>query len=288
MLESRVLELRTPPAPRCEPLVVSRGYGVSALASPVLIGRAMRFAFVFVWLLAACERDLVHELPDAPADASDGCPAPKQPLSGGQYLLYLNTEGVTLTKGNPDSATNTTDLISANSAVIPPFLNNQAGRDAFITSIATMAQDALAPYSIDVVTSRPVSRTYYMFVIGGDGAALAGCTGCYSVTDFGCRQILPRNDVDLMFDLGTQNGPLPYVNTMLSDLGSLAGLVASSDVGDCECRVDPGCTFTTTLCTFGSAAPTTNVTGGGGEAYNCGLTPTQDEPKIMAAALGCR
>jgi hypothetical protein len=240
----------------------------------------MRGVIIAMLLVAGCEKNLA--LPDAPAlDANPYCAQPTPPLVAGQYILYLNTEGVTLTKGSPSSSANMSDLIAAADVTVPPFLPGDPNRLVFIDQIVRGVQGVLAPYSLDIVTTRPASGDYYMFVLGGDGMTISGCQGCVSTTDFNCM-IEPRNGVDLMFDLGTGYGATFYMNVLLGDIGPYADFAATSDLADCGCRIDTGCSADKPLCTFGTMATVTKQTYG-----SCDRT-VQDEPLLLEAAFGCR
>jgi hypothetical protein len=241
----------------------------------------MRGAIVAMLLVAGCEKNLA--LPDGPtADASPYCAEPVPPFASGMHLLYLATEGVVLSRGTSDSATNTSDIVKMGGAAVPAFLPGDPNRLVFRDQIVRLAQAQLAPYSLDIVTERPASGEYYLFTLGGDAPSLVdgGVAGLYSVSDFGCSP-MPRNSVDMMFDNGTAIGANIYVSTLLSDLGAISGLGLTVDPGDCMCRSDPACTFAE-VCTYGKMAMTVAST------YNCNRTPTQDEPLLLQAVYGCR
>lgn len=121
-------------------------------------------------LLAGCEQDLLAGIRDA------ACASGSDPPAAATYLLYLNTEGVTLTAGNAsDARTNVSDNVSADAPhIVPPFLDGIAGRRAFIDQIVMDVQTTLAPYSIDLVTVRPTANDFYMFVMGGDPLTVLG------------------------------------------------------------------------------------------------------------------
>jgi hypothetical protein len=160
-----------------------------------------RWGIVLVMACAGCGDDAAHpdalQLPDAaPADAPGPDAAPDAPTAacpnpstdaggGGTYTVYLNADGVTLTKSNCDNATtNCTHLIMQSQAVVPPFMNGAANRDSVIAEIAAHIEEVLLPYSIDVVTTRPASGPYYMIVLGGD-CTLTAAPPCDTTTGVG-------------------------------------------------------------------------------------------------------
>jgi hypothetical protein len=244
--------------------------------------------------LAACEKDLLADLPDAGADATTGCPMPVQPLAPGTSKVYLNTEGVTLRKGDcSDSRTNCTQMVMVDNTVVPPFLPGDAGRQPFIDGIVAKAQAALAPYSIDVVTVRPTAGDYQMIVLGGD-SSIVGCGDCGSVGPYaGCgANVGSRNHISMIFDFGVSGMDVDnewYASALLSELGNLLSLVPTTLANDCMCRFDAECVNRTpdTMCTFGTNVPTTTAVDSFGGPLNCNISP-QDEPALLKKALGCR
>lgn len=253
----------------------------------------MRLLLLIAMLGAGCEHDLLAGLHDAAIDSPDaytgiGCPPLAAPLAAGTYKLYLAAEGVTLTAGASDARANLSDIPTAGTHVVPPFLDGVAGREDFIAQIATSAQSVLAPYSIDIVTERPSSGDYYMFVLGGDPMTVTGnpCTDCNSVSDFNCT-LLGRDEVDLMFDRGMDVPFTPnfYATFLLDDLSVVLGLALSTEPHDCTCRF---CDLRGPLCSFGSQVPTSSDVGTSGLHFNCGITPDVDETAELKLALGCR
>jgi hypothetical protein len=246
---------------------------------------------VFLLLLAACEHDLLKELPDAALpdapgpDAALHCPTQTAtPLPPGNHIVFLSTEGVTLIHASLNDATlNQTNLIQTTTVTVPPFLDGVPGRDAYIAQILQHARNILAPYSIDIVTTRPHTGDYHLFSLGGDPQTLLGtCTGCLSVTSSNCTA-MPRS-VDLMFDVGYAGPTTDYAYTFASDLGLILGLAGVDEHGDCMCRFASTCSGSlTTECTFGTHATVTQM----GSPNTCGRT-TQDEPALLRDALGCR
>jgi len=157
-----------------------------------------------------------------------------------------------------------------------------------IANIRSAVQEKLAPYSIDVVTERPTSGSYYMFVLGGTGPSVTGnCNGCLSLTPYACAAGVPLNAIDLMFDVGVPaNPPGPtgadfYVWTVISDLGAMAGMMLTETANDCECRGGSTCgQLTQTQCELGEDVPVA--------ANQCGVTGTQNEKELLQAKFGCR
>jgi hypothetical protein len=271
---------------------MSRG---CAVASPVHWFGGMRY-LVYLVMLVGCERDLVQELADAalidaPTDAATHCSlTPAEPIAAGAHKIYLNTEGATLRTGcGDDATTNCTTLIQTDMTQVPAFLPGVAGRDTVIAQIVAGVEGVLAPYSVDIVTTRPATGPYQMIVLGGDPMAVTGgCTDCTATSVFSCQPL--GSVVDLVFDLGVTKSVDQYAVQILEDIGILNGLVATNSDHDCVCRFDDMCSNfgANDLCTFGTNVPTTMQTlGTPPTPFNCGRA-TQDEPAILKTVLGCR
>jgi hypothetical protein len=289
VLDQGVLELRSP---RSNPAISRR----SRLAPAVHSHPAMRI-LIGLFLLAGCERDLVAALPDAapPADAplpdapARYCAAtPANPLAAGTTKIFLNTEGVTLTASGSgdDAAQDATTLIAMDGTVVPAFLPGVSGRETYIAQIVAAAQSALAPYSVDIVTTRPAASPYQMIVLGGSSATLEGCAACVALSHISCSPLV--NAVDLVFDRGPALKPARYANVILDDISIINGLAETTAAHDCACRFDASCTQDDTVCNFGTNVPTTMMMGGTPPiVLNCGRT-TQDEPMLLKDVFGCR
>ena len=202
------------------------------------------------------------------------------PLAPGMHKLYLNFDGVTLTPGPDNPAANTSELITAPST-IPAYVatGNPTTRQGRIDLMVDFVQRALAPYSVDVVTTRPASGDYMMEVIGGKPEDFGFPVGNLSIAGQACRT--RRNAISLAFEIDPNFAAIDYASTFLSDLSIMVGMGLSTRHNDCTNRmgnsIDPG-----TLCSFDAMAPTVNA------PQNCGYTPTQDEPKLLMDAFGCR
>jgi hypothetical protein len=234
----------------------------------------MRSTILAAATLAACGDDGATA-PDAQVDAPTMCPPQTaSPLPMGAHAVYLNFDGVTLTKCTPaDSRANCTDQIKQDPSVIPPYMDGDPNRQVRIDFIVTTVQRALAPYSVDIVTTRPTSGDYFMVVLGGSATQL-GFPGISGVAQLPC-DATNRNLVSLEFDnvlLG-----IPQSGLVLSDIGLMIGMGLPTDANDCANRTEDW----TSVCTYGAMATAA-------AQNNCGRTPTQDEPALLAAAFGCR
>jgi len=213
--------------------------------------------------------------PDVPAM----CPAQQPPYAMGVHTYYLNFEGQALMPGDDNSLANTTPLIP-NPVTVPRFYDNIIGdRTASIAAIVGVVERALAPYSINVVTTRPPNSDYWMTVLGGTSQNVIGTPDVGSVAPGRCMNDDP-NSVSLVFDLGAM-GPDTYAYFILSDFGALLGMAVTTDPGDCMCRAN-GCPAMgpAQVCSFGTAATVDPMS-------PCGITH-QNEQRYLATELGCR
>lgn len=219
--------------------------------------------------------------PDATPDADTShCAAPADPAAPGTHVVYLSFEGVTLTKGQcSDAPTNCTDLVAQDQTVVPPFLDGNPDRVDDIAAIVAKVKQGVAPYSIDIVTTRPASGPYAMVVIGGDPSLVGGPTGLLGLAPANCSPSFSTLSLD--FDHGYRT-PYVYANLILSDIGVFSGLSIVTDAGDCMCRTASTCSLSNTqICTFDLMA---NLD----PQMTCSRSGPQDEQAALDVVWGCR
>jgi hypothetical protein len=142
---------------------------------------------------------------------------------------------------------------------------------------------ALAPYSVDIVTTRPSSGDYLMIVVGGDSGALGFVPNLLGITPSVC-DAANRNRISLEFDVG-QNA-IQQASNVLSDVALMVGLAATTKASNCTNRMLQWPEGSSLLCSFDPMGPThPDHTPG---LPNCGRIPAQDEPALLREALGCR
>jgi len=229
------------------------------------------------WLARARAAVEARREPIAPT----GCPAPRDPKAPGRFTVFVNTEGVTLTRGNVDDARiDQSMILKTPSLTITPMLEGVATRTSLIADVIDRARRLLAPYSIDIVTRRPDRGDYMMVVIGGGDLSQFGGKPGSTTTPFQCKPI-PRG-IDVMW-ASPEAPAIWYANFIASDVATMFGLTATTTKGDCMCRFgdacDPGSWAAVTTCTFG-VVPTISFA-------NCDRT-TQDEPAMLRELIGCR
>ena len=243
--------------------------------------RGRMYRSTLLLLLVACG-DSTTSPPLIDAEPSIYCPeAPVDPAAPGRFVVFLATEGVTLTTGCDHSATNCTTLLQAG-ATIPPAFPNDPTRDTVIAEIVQLARSRLVPYSVDIVTTRPATGDYNMIVFGGDAATVGIPESPVSVAPFNCNST-PDDHVALLFDNGLATfTTTDYANQILFQIGTFEGLTLTRTPDDCECTIDSECQANTgALCTFNNAPTSTMFS-------TCGRGAMQDGPLLLKNALGCR
>lgn len=194
------------------------------------------------------------------------------------HELYIAFDGVTITQGDcDDSKTNCSSLVAQASTPVPAFLMAETNRQTRVTAITGMVQDALARFSVDVVTTRPATGDYWMVVAGGTSDAITGTTGVLLAARPAC-EATNRNSVALVFEQDSETTDRAYADTIAGAWGSLAGLVATTQSGDCMC-IATSCAHAQT-CTWGTSAVTM--------PGNSCMRTTQNEQLLLTTAVGCR
>lgn len=281
MRELGILELRSPIWNRAKPH--------ARRVAPRLHKRpAMTKHLLLLLSLAGCEKDLLAGMDAGPdtqtvdAPPPTSCPAvTTHPLPPGRFKLYVNTEGVSLTKCSTDDApTNCASALTGN-VTIPAFLPGDPNRQPFIDAIVVRVQEKLAPYSIDVVTTRPTSGEYAMDVVGGDATLVGATPQTLAIGPTACS-FDNHNHVAFTFDRGEAAGYNDYAWSIVSDFALGAGVAATATTNDCACRSGNCGNPETAICNWGVDVPVVAT-----PPNDCGRT-TQDEPMLLAAALGCR
>jgi len=241
----------------------------------------MKFhALVFATMMAACGDDGGGTTVDAGPrpDAPPSCPPQSAPLPAGDHQVFIAFEGVAITLGDCDDATiNCSSLVADATTNVPPFLMAETNRQTRITAITSMIRDALAPFSIDVVTTRPASGDYWMVVAGGTSDAIAGTANILVAAQPACDAANTKS-LALVFERDEQTTDRTYANTIAGAFGSLVGLVPTTQSGDCMC-VTATCAHSQT-CTFGTG--TVTMPG------NTCQRSTQNEQSLLMTAVGCR
>jgi len=152
-------------------------------------------------------------------------------------VVYLNFDGVTLTKGTSDATQNTASWMQIATGTAPRYETNNANRDQKITQITDGVTSLLMSFPITVVTTRPNAGPYVMIVFGGNAQQVGSRFGV-GVQQLDCDDATSKSDLAWITD---GQGVQRTVNTAVGAIGFGLGLTATSDPGDCMCGWDNGC-----------------------------------------------
>jgi hypothetical protein len=222
--------------------------------------------------------DAARHLGDAPAGCANG------------RVVYLNFEGVTLTKAAASDATQKhASWMNATPAVIPAWNAASADRASDIATIVSGVQAQLAsgfPGPIAVTTVEPTVGPYVMVVYGGTSAQSHSNFGS-AVNELDCDDS-EKSDVAWIRDSADPVNTISVINTTIGAIGFGLGLTATNDPRDCMCSWANGCTKDQTqLCILhdGIARDPSQAAGGTATQTCAGAGITEDEHAVFLAAF---
>jgi len=193
--------------------------------------------------------------PDAAVVQQMDAPAPA--CANGRKL-FLNFDGVALTKGAPTDATiNRVDWMANASATMPRYHDGVAGRATEITSIIDGVKARLSSYPIEVVTTRPSAGPYVMIVLGGTNTTI-GTNYTYATSDHDCGDLV-KSDVGWIGDAP----PVAYVpDLVMGTIGWSVGLNGTNAPTGCMCGWANACNEDSAVaCTLSSSIASTTSSG---------------------------
>jgi len=171
------------------------------------------------------------------------CPGPRctaelvEPQAQGHRVVYLNFEGVTLTRSssNDDARTNVSAIVNSSTEVIAAFktsdLSSTGGlsRAQIIQKVVDDMYTLHANFNVDFVTSRPTSGYYSMIVFGGSCQSVVGSSGCAGIALLDCGDQMPAN-ITFVFPPGQRVADL--ATTAAQEAAHAYGLGHTSDRSD--------------------------------------------------------
>jgi len=135
-------------------------------------------------------------------------PPPASPNAKGLRVVYLNFDGVTLTRSpTDDNAVTGKSAIVKQSMTIPPFnpadlaYTGGLSRSQIISRVVEQMYASHAPYDVEFVTERPAEGPYSMVVFGGSCQSVVGESNCAGIALRDCGDYLPNN-ITFAFPLG--------------------------------------------------------------------------------------
>jgi hypothetical protein len=217
-----------------------------------------------------------------PVDAEAITPCTSTGGPGGTHKLFLNFESQDLTPGAHDATLNTTPLIT-DAGTSPPWFDGAGTRDTLIMRVTDGVTSVLAPFDVEVTTTRPAAGPYTMMIMGGSPADL-GLSGNFG--SLAANTCVPgmENMTHLIFDQGIN----PAIQTVVAAFAMGNGISTSATHGSCLCWGDPACEPRDALCTLDAdndvALGTTEFDN---KCEPVGMT-TMNEHQKFKQAFGCR
>jgi len=190
---------------------------------------------------------------DAPDIDAPGIDAARPPAS---HLVFLSFEGQVLSPGTDDAVTNHwVQIPDANPRSLTQWapVADHMGR---VQQVTAEVVNVLAPFDVDVVTTRPTTGPYHMIVythLQSQDVGLAADLLFTSKSDCGTN----ASQVAVVFQASeTANFPHIAALAAVASLGGFFGVENSAQAGDCMCRDNNAVLFTCSLtakCTVGGA-----------------------------------
>ncbi|CAN5765932.1 hypothetical protein BH11MYX2_BH11MYX2_37950 [soil metagenome] len=223
------------------------------------------------------------DYPDAGMDAAAGGDALPMPDAAASCVLaravYLNFTGVTtLTQGASSDATHDVAAwMNKANGTAPIFRAGSGTRDADIAAITAGIMNALSPFHVQVVTTRPAAGPYQEIIFGGTPAQVgSNFSGAVQKLDCG-NQVL--NDVAWIGDSVTPNQAV--INFALGAVGFGVGLTATTTTTDCMCGWDNTCAPNfNQACSFSAS-----IARDGTANQTCAGVTDQNEPAALMNAF---
>ncbi len=199
------------------------------------------------------------------------------------HTLYLNAEGVTLVPGEDDATTNRS-AIPPQAVSLGAFLRDDSERQTKIDAIVMQLHAILAPYNIDIVTTRPATGSYQMIVMTDDPASALGLSATINATT---RSSCNRRPSPISFTFGyagaTDQRKRDFaVRNVIAMFADQAAIPISRKPGDCMCFVDVACAALSPCTIGGPGTPIDSRSG-------CPTTETtMDEASLFRDVFGAR
>lgn len=200
------------------------------------------------------------------AEVPDAAPTPAA------FTLFLNFGGATLMQAAVDNpAMNKSSLITG-TKVISAWADT-----AGIPTIVADVTAALAPYDIDVVTTRPITGNYVMILFGASPTQAGFANGTGAIMPVTCTPL--SNVIAFVFNPVTT--PHDVARFAIATMGHLHDVPLSNQADDCMCYAAAECNATATAaCTIGGADTVMDP------AEPCETVAPFDEAARFLAAFG--
>ncbi|MBA3818871.1 MAG: hypothetical protein H0X17_08265 [Deltaproteobacteria bacterium] len=193
-------------------------------------------------------------------------------------VIYLNFEGVTLTRATPsDSTADRASWIGVTTATVPRYRTGAADRATQIQAITTRITTALSGIGVMVTTVRPLAGQYVMVVFGGTETTV-GSQYSFATSFHDCGDLV-KNDVAWVSD---QVSSSKVGDFALGAIGWGLGLNGTNSPNDCMCGWSNTCDQLSTPCTL---SPSITTTGALSPETACPNLATQNEVGVFTTAF---
>jgi hypothetical protein len=226
---------------------------------------ALACAGALALALAGCMSSDAEELP--------ACPYSEAPTTGA-HRLYLDFDGEALTPGGDDATLGRSSLVPQG-VTVPPF----SAEPADVAAIVRSVRATLAPFDVDVVTTRPADGVYDMIVFGGRSDRVLGTADVVQFAGPSECDAWPESQVAFVFDV--RKPAEAFASTAVGLYAVMHGAATTARPGDCLCLGDSACGASPLRCKLGRRVL-------GSEASACGAAATIDSGQQMADAFSCR
>jgi hypothetical protein len=203
-------------------------------------------------------------------------PDPPDPVVE-RATVFLNFEGVTLQPGAEDATANTAGFFET-PQTMQPYKSTAADRATQIAAITTSVKAILAPFDLEITTTRPTTGPYDMLVFGGSSQDVGLTSGVDGIAAIDCLDLNPSNIVLLFGDAFPVTAPDVIASLSVTALGITNGIPTSTVDNDCMCWGGGGCSQSG-RCTVGGA--NTAITPDNGCAN--GATKMDEHARFVAA-----
>jgi hypothetical protein len=169
----------------------------------------------------------------APAPPSAPVTVAPTACNNGPYTVWLDFDGASLAHGAADDATTMPlqSLLAQSSVSFPAFDGSVAAprvtRAEAVAAVVDRVRTRLAPYAVDVTTTRPTSAPYSVVLVGGTPANIGAAAGEGGLANEDCGNLYDR-DVSYVFagELDpARGGVVATANTVLHEVGHAFGLL---------------------------------------------------------------
>jgi hypothetical protein len=223
-----------------------------------------------LWIVAAC-------------GGGSGAHPDATKLAG--HVLFVQFEGQAVTNGIADDAASNTSQLATAPVTLAPFASGAADRATQIAAVTGDLTRLLAPYSVDVVTTRPAMGSYDMTIVTDDLGTKVSSSFANVASITGAQTCSPAtgSTINFVFATVVPSSDHHFVASLtLAMFAGDHGVPFSKVKGDCMCLADATCSDTHAACILGAAAAIDSA------HVPCRTEATMDEGAELLQVFGAR